>query len=112
MYSGVTNTTSTVSTNYAVFDYQVSSIVCDLTMTPVSAGTATWTLNGNAGSSTTQFNATPYLLSTNTLSATSLTTGISTSAVYGKPAKVIIGTITTSPSASTATMTLKCGGTQ
>ena len=110
LWSAATGTTSAYTTNYATFDYPMNNVVCDVMMTPYSAGTLTFTVNGNGGTSATSFPATPYLVTTATLSASSATNNIAVVKATATPFRTIVATIT-APT-TTAVVTVNCSANQ
>lgn len=109
LYSQATGTTATVKPTWT-FDYVMSYLGCDVIVSPVTAGTVTFSINGNQGSSTTNFDNTAYLVSSTTLSAVSAITGIRTVSAAEKPFRTIQVPLT-APT-TTAIITVNCSAKQ
>ena len=114
LYNAVPGTTSAVNTNYAIFDYPMNNVTCDFMTTSATSATATVTvvLNGNLGTSTTLFDATPSLITSTSWVVSTGASVIRTLAKSGVPFRLIQATVTVGSGASASTTTVNCAGVQ
>lgn len=105
LYSQATGTTAATNTNYAVFDYVMNNVSCDIMVSPSTAGTVTFLVTSSVNS-TSAFDFTPNIATTSTIT----TGGIRTISKTGVPFRVLQATVT-APT-TTAVITVNCGGVQ
>ena len=113
LFSGPTGTTAATSTNYAIFDYPVNHMACDIITSPVaSAQVLTFTLYSNV-TGTTLLDTTNNTIYSSTTITPSTTANVMRSFTKSDfPFRFLQGTITTLNSGTTMSINVNCAAMQ